>query len=161
MWFNFLFFLGSRWYYCQEDQPSIAHWNLWRAYDSWSMQHGCWEAWRLSHWTGSVVMSTQWRRFLTHNVFLPFENQTYFSFLRDSWIAVMLKYCMECSSIRNYLIYLISYWSNYWLLILQTKVFSLKKIYYGKLHGLFFSICSFDSLSNIIARFNAIRSCGR
>lgn len=45
---------GPWWCYHQEDQCGLNHWNLWWADDPWAVQHDCWKAWWLSHWSGSL-----------------------------------------------------------------------------------------------------------
>lgn len=48
-------FPGLWWCYYQENWPGFDLWRLWRATDSRPVQHGCWEAWRLSRWSGTLV----------------------------------------------------------------------------------------------------------
>lgn len=48
--------------YCEEDYSGSAHWDLWWSDDSWTMQHDCGEAWRLSGWAGSL--DTAWYVFV-------------------------------------------------------------------------------------------------
>lgn len=50
-----VFFAGTWWCYCQEDQCSLNHWYLWWANDSRPVQHDCWKAWWLSHWSRSLI----------------------------------------------------------------------------------------------------------
>jgi len=51
--------------YHQEDNYGLDHWHIWWAYDSWSMQHDCREAWRLSTRSGFLGMSA-----MHHGIFL-------------------------------------------------------------------------------------------
>lgn len=45
---------GSWRSHSQKDRCSIDHWGLWWTHDSRSMQHDCWEARWLSHWSRSL-----------------------------------------------------------------------------------------------------------
>lgn len=48
-------FSGPWWCYREEDKSGLNNWYLWWTNGSWPMQHDCWKAWWLSHWTGSLI----------------------------------------------------------------------------------------------------------
>lgn len=54
IWLDTLF-PGLRRCYHQENWSGFDLWPLWRAADSRPVQHGCWEAWWLSRWSGILV----------------------------------------------------------------------------------------------------------
>lgn len=47
---------GTGWRDCEKDHPGLNNWHLWWAYDSWPVQHGCWEDWWLSCWSGPLII---------------------------------------------------------------------------------------------------------